>query len=93
MGDMRKAYKNLVGKLEGKRPHGRPRHRWEDVRMDLRETGLGWCGLDASGLGCGPVASSYEYSNEISGSIKGGEFLETLGDLHLLKGELFCGVT
>jgi hypothetical protein len=31
-----------VGKLEGKRPLGRPRHRWEDVvRMDLREIGLG----------------------------------------------------
>jgi hypothetical protein len=28
----------LVGKSEGKRPLGRPRHRWEDgIRMDLRE--------------------------------------------------------
>jgi hypothetical protein len=36
----RKVYKVLVGKLEGKRPCGRPRHRWEDgIRMDLRETG------------------------------------------------------
>jgi hypothetical protein len=35
-------YKVLVGKPEGKRPVGRPRHRWEDgIRMDLRETGLG----------------------------------------------------
>jgi len=23
-------YRVLVGKPEGKRPHGRPRHRWED---------------------------------------------------------------
>jgi hypothetical protein len=39
---MRKVYKVLVGKPEGKRPLGRPRRRWEDwVRMDLRETGLG----------------------------------------------------
>jgi hypothetical protein len=31
-----------VGKPEGRRPLGRPRHRWEDgVRMDLREIGLG----------------------------------------------------
>jgi hypothetical protein len=38
----RKMYKVLVGKLEGKRPLGRPRRRWEDgVRMDLREIGLG----------------------------------------------------
>jgi hypothetical protein len=29
------------GKPEGKKPSGRPRHRWEDgVRMDLREIGL-----------------------------------------------------
>jgi hypothetical protein len=42
MGEERKVYKVLVGKPEGKRPLGRPRHRWEDgIRMDLRETGLG----------------------------------------------------
>ena len=30
----------LVGKHEGKRPLGRPRHRWEDnIKMDLREVG------------------------------------------------------
>jgi hypothetical protein len=35
----------LVGKAEGKRELGRPRHRWEDnIRMDLRE--VGWYGLD-----------------------------------------------
>jgi hypothetical protein len=42
IGEERKVYKVLVGKPEGKRPLGRPRHRWEDVvRMDLGETGLG----------------------------------------------------
>jgi hypothetical protein len=42
MGEERKVYKVLVGKPEGKRPLGRPRHRWEDaIRTDLRETGLG----------------------------------------------------
>jgi hypothetical protein len=42
MGEERKVYKVLVGKPEGKRPLGRPRHRWEDgIRMDLREIGLG----------------------------------------------------
>jgi hypothetical protein len=47
MGEERKVYKVLVGKPEGKRLLGRPRHRWEDgVRMDLRETGLGvWIGF------------------------------------------------
>jgi hypothetical protein len=40
MGEEIKVYKVLVGKAEGKRPLGRPRHRWEDgIRMDLRETG------------------------------------------------------
>jgi len=40
MGEMRDAYNILVGKPEGKRPHGRPRLRWEDnSRMDLREMG------------------------------------------------------
>jgi hypothetical protein len=34
-------YKVLVGKPEGKRPLGRPRHRWDDgIRMDLTE--IGW---------------------------------------------------
>jgi hypothetical protein len=37
---------------------------------------VGSYGLDASGSGQGPVACSFEYPNEPSGSIKGGEFLE-----------------
>jgi hypothetical protein len=42
MGEERKVYKVLVGKPEGERPLGRPRHRWEDgIRMDLGEIGLG----------------------------------------------------
>jgi hypothetical protein len=32
----------LVGKPEGKRPLGRPRHRWEDnIKMDVQEVGVG----------------------------------------------------
>jgi hypothetical protein len=39
-GDMRNAYKILVGKPEEKTPRGRPRHRWEDnIRLYLREIG------------------------------------------------------
>jgi hypothetical protein len=42
MGGERNVYKVLVGKPEGKRPLGRPRHRWEaGIRMDLREIAWG----------------------------------------------------
>jgi hypothetical protein len=52
MGEERKVYKVLVGKPEEKRPLGRPRHRLEDgIRLDLRETGWGGCGLDSTGSG------------------------------------------
>ena len=35
-------YKVLVGKSEGKRPFGIPRHRWEDyIEMDLQEVECG----------------------------------------------------
>jgi hypothetical protein len=36
----------LVGKPERKRSLGRPRHRWEDVRMDLQDVVCGGYGLD-----------------------------------------------
>jgi hypothetical protein len=37
----RGVYRLLVGRPEGKRPLGRPRHRWEDnIQMDLREIGI-----------------------------------------------------
>jgi hypothetical protein len=48
-GEKRNAYRLLVGKAEGKRPLGRPRHRWVDNnRMNLGEVGwgdVGWNGL------------------------------------------------
>jgi hypothetical protein len=44
-GERRNAYRILVGKPEGRRPSGRPRHRWVDnIKMDLRE--IGWDGID-----------------------------------------------
>ena len=42
MGQGRGVHRVLVGKLEGKRPLGRPRRRWEDnINMDLQEVGGG----------------------------------------------------
>jgi len=47
--EVRGVYRVLVGKPEGKRPFGRPRHRWEDtIKMGYREVGgveFGWSWL------------------------------------------------
>jgi hypothetical protein len=44
MGEDRGVHRVVVGKPEGKRPLGGPRHRWEDNNeMDLQEVG-GGCG-------------------------------------------------
>jgi hypothetical protein len=47
MGKVKKVYKILVGKPEGKRPFGRQRHKWEDnIKTDIRENGLQvWIGF------------------------------------------------
>jgi hypothetical protein len=39
MGEMKNVYYIFVGNPEGKRQLGRPRRRWEDIIMDLGETG------------------------------------------------------
>jgi hypothetical protein len=50
MGEKRNVYRLFVGKPEGKRPLGRPRHRWMgSIKMDLLGLGLNvvdWIGLD-----------------------------------------------
>jgi hypothetical protein len=69
MREDRGMYKVLVGKPEGRRLLERPRCRWEDgVSMDLREIGLGVCGLDSTGPGQGPVTGCCECCGEPSGS-------------------------
>jgi len=49
MGEERGVYRVLLGKPEGRRPLGTPRHRWVDnIRNDLQEVGCGymdWIGL------------------------------------------------
>jgi hypothetical protein len=49
MREGRNVYRVLVAKLEGERPLGRPRRRWEDgIKIDLREIGCGggvWSGF------------------------------------------------
>jgi hypothetical protein len=61
----------LVRKLEGKRPYGRPRYRWENnIGMDLREIErevVDWILLAQEN---GPVVGCSEHGNEPLGSIK-----------------------
>jgi len=49
MGEEKGVFRVLVGKLEGKRPLGRPSHTWMDnIWMDLQEVVCGyidWIGL------------------------------------------------
>jgi hypothetical protein len=71
MGEKRNVYRLLIVKLEGKRPLGRPRHRWIDtIKMVLVEIGLSivdWIGLAQDRY---MLESSCELGNEPSGSIK-----------------------
>jgi hypothetical protein len=55
MAESRGLYRVLVGKLDGKRPLGRPRRRWEDnIKMYLQEVGWGaWTGLSWFRTGTG----------------------------------------
>jgi len=42
MAEGRGMYRVFVGKPEGKRPLGRPRHRWEDnIKMNVQKVGCG----------------------------------------------------
>jgi hypothetical protein len=75
MGEKRNAYRILVGNPEGKRPLGRPRHRWvENIKMDLRE--IGWNDMDWIDLAQDRDQWTVMNGNEPSGSIKIWEVLE-----------------
>jgi hypothetical protein len=51
MGEKRGTYRIVMGRLEARRPLGRPRRRWEDnIKTDLQEVVRGH-GLDLAGSG------------------------------------------
>jgi hypothetical protein len=76
MGERRGAYRSLAGnlreggQLEGSGIHGRIILKWFFERLD------GGHRLDRSGSGQRQVAGCCEYGDELSCSIKYGEFLE-----------------
>jgi hypothetical protein len=52
MGEQMNTYRLLMGKSEGKRSLGRPRHRWMDnIKIYLGE--IGWGGVNVVWLGIG----------------------------------------
>jgi hypothetical protein len=54
MGERRGIYRILMGKSEGKRPLGRPRHRWIIKMNLLQEVGCEvWTGLSRLRIGVG----------------------------------------
>jgi hypothetical protein len=77
MGEGRGVYRVLVGKPDGNRTLGRPRRRWEgNIMADLQKVGCGsidWIELAQDRYRWWAFC---ECSNEPSGSIKCGEFLD-----------------
>jgi len=51
-----------------------------NTKVDLKEVGVGRCGVDSSGLGYWPVTGFCDLGIAPSGSIKYGQFLEQLSD-------------
>jgi len=62
------------GELEGKRLLGRPRHRWDNIKMDLRN-GMGRHGLNISGGKLGHMVGSFECGNGPLGSVECSKYL------------------
>jgi len=56
-----------LGKPKEKRPPGRPRRRWEDSKMDLKQTG--WAGIVW-------INPALNIGKEFSGSTKCGKIID-----------------
>jgi hypothetical protein len=80
----------LMGKPEGNRPLGRPRHRWENnIKMDLQEVGGGVVGTGWSWL---RVADTFGYGEGLSLSINAGNFLTSCKVYWLASQEGLCSM-
>jgi hypothetical protein len=75
-GGRKGAYEVLFGGPEGKRPFGRPRHKWEDnIKMVLQELDEGMDMIDLAQYR-GRVEGFCKCGNEPSCSTKCGKFLD-----------------
>lgn len=72
----RVACRVFVGKREGKRSLGQPRSKWDIIKMCIKGTGSGRCGLSYVGSGQGQVVASYENRNKPSATIQCRDFLD-----------------
>jgi hypothetical protein len=83
---MRNSYKILIREHEGKTPFGKPKRRWDNIKIYLREMGLegvDWIHLAQDRFSC-------EHGNEPYVSIKSGKFLHWLTVLLASRGGLCC---
>jgi hypothetical protein len=48
LGENRKGYRVLLGEIDGKKVLGRPRHKWDYIKMEHKE--MGWGGTDSMAL-------------------------------------------
>ena len=77
MGEGRGMYRLLVGRPGGKRPMGRPRHRWEDnIKVDLQEVGCGSMDWISVAQDRDTWRALVNAVMNPSGSIKCGEFID-----------------
>ena len=76
MGERRSVYRVLVEKPKGKRQLWRTRRRWKvNIKMDLQEVGCGVTDWIELAHDMDKWRGACDCGNELSGSIKCGEFL------------------
>jgi hypothetical protein len=93
MGADRFVHRVLVGRPEGKRPLGRPRRRWDNIKMDLQEIGGGrgdWMELAQDRDRWRALVGTVR--EELSGSINVGNFLTSCKVYWLASQEGLCSM-
>ena len=94
MGERRGIYRVWVGKPEGKRPLGRPRHSWEDnIKMDLQEVecgGMDWIELSEDRDRSQALVNAVM---NIQVSWKGGNFLTSWKQVSFSRRTLLHGLS